>query len=411
MFRLRASRLAEEGNVCSFGIVTPLLAAGLTELTAGGIAGGLATGIAGGLTGAATGAGLGAITSEVTGGKPGQGALFGGLTGGAIGGLGPALGSEIGSATGLSPGVATAAGDIAAGAGAGVIGGAITGQNPLTSGLEGGAAGAVSGVLGGPSSGPAGATGTAAVSPSAGSTGGAGGAAAPGAVALPTAAGGSVPVDPTQAIGLSGTTPGAGITDTSLFSVGANAGTGLPPGVGTLAAATPGGGFNLDSILGKIGANPGILLAGGALGLDLLKGNQPLPGQTAVQNQATSEASAGATLEAYQQSGTLPAGLQQIVNSNTEAGISAVRANFANLGLSGSTMEAQAIAQVKQAASAQTAQIANQLFSQGVAMTGMANSEFNTLLETQLKQEQGLQTAIASFAGALGGARNRTTTS
>src|SRR5215469_4297174 len=92
---LAADRLADEGRLCSFGLVSGPLA-----------------GIEG---------------------KPlGQGALFGGLTGGAIGGLGPLVGSAIGSATGLGTGVATTLGDVAVGAGAGALAGPITGQSPLS---------------------------------------------------------------------------------------------------------------------------------------------------------------------------------------------------------------------------------------------------------------------------------------
>lgn len=404
MFPDRARRLAEEGNLCSFGI-TEAVGAALGGLLGGGA---LATGIGTGIAGAGLGAGIGTVTSAIEGKPLGEGALFGGITGGAVSGLGPTIGGGLESA-GVSAGTATTLGDVAAGAAGGLVGSAATGQSPLTGVLEGGGAGLVSGLNasgGAPPSGPSASTTAAAVSPSAGATGGAGGAAAPGAVALP-ASGSTTPVDPTS---LFGAQPDVTSFQTPLPAgspaLSTNIASGTAQGAGPYTGGTAAGGVN--NLLGFLGNNPGLLLGGGVLGLDLLKGNQPLPGQTQVQNQAASEASVGNTLSAYAQSGTLPAGLQDIVNQNTNAGIAKIRSDFAQLGLTGSTMEAEAINQVHQAAAAQTSQLANQLLSQGAQFTGLRNQEFNTLLQSQLSQEQALQNALGSFAGGLAGFRSPT---
>ncbi len=161
------------------------------------------------------------------------------------------------------------------------------------------------------------------------------------------------------------------------------------------------GGFNLDNILGKIGQNPGVLLSAAPLALDLLKGNQALPAQKQVQQQAGEAASVGRTLEAYQGSGTLPSGLQDVVNLNKNAAIAQVNDTYSQLGLANSTQHVQAVQQIHEAYNAQVAQIGQQLAQQGLQWTQLSANEFNTLLDTQLKQEQGLQNALASFAGGL----------
>ena len=388
MFPNRAQRFAEDGNLCSFGISEAVLGVSLGGLLGSGLGIGATAG--GILAGVGEGAGLGALTSAIEGKPLGKGALFGGLTGGAVAGLGPVLGSGLESA-GVSAGTATTLGDVGAGIAGGTLGSVATGQSPLTGAIEGGGAGLLSGLTSGagsaPTSGPSGSAGTAAVSTAANAPAGAGGAAAPGAVSLPASGGGATPVDPTQALGFGSQ------TDVTSFQTPLPAGspalnTDLTPsaGIGTAVGAGPYGGTGggVNNLLGFLGNNPGLLIGAGALGLDAIMGNKPLPAQTQVQNQAAGEASMGRTLSSYEQSGTLPAGMQEIVDANTNAGIAKVKSTYASLGLSGSSMEAEAVAQVHQASSAQVAQMANQLLQQGATWSGMSNQEFNTLLQTQM---------------------------
>ncbi len=124
---------------------------------------------------------------------------------------------------------------------------------------------------------------------------------------------------------------------------------------------------------------------------------------TALQGQAADAASEARTLTAYQQSGTLPAGLQSVVDMNTNAGLAKVRSSYAQLGLSGSTMEAQALAQVKEGASAQTAEIASQLAQEGAQYAGLAGSETSNVLRAQLDQQGQFTQALSLFARGLAG--------
>lgn len=199
----------------------------------------------------------------------------------------------------------------------------------------------------------------------------------------------------------------------SAFNAGAAGGT---PGLSNLTPALWGGGgeaaFNagasggssfLSNPLGYLSQNPGLLLAAAPLAANLLMGNQPLPAEGTLQDQAASEASVGNTLSAYGLSGTLPSGLQDALNMNENAGIASVESQYGKLGLAGSTMEGQAEQQIKEATAAQQATLANQLLAQGAQYTGMSQSALTSLMQTQLAQETALQSAIGSFSGALAG--------
>ena len=199
--------------------------------------------------------------------------------------------------------------------------------------------------------------------------------------------------------------PGGNFSGTAANPVGSftTSSTTLPSGAGFGSDVPAGGGGFLNNIFGWFGSNPGLLLGAGALGADLLLGNKPLPAEQQVQTAALEQGTVGRTLAAYGTSGTLPAGLQDIVGMNQQAGEAAIRSQYGQLGLSGSTMEDQALQQVREASAAQTASLANQLLAQGAQWTGMSNQELNTLLQTQMQQDAALTQAIGSFAGGVAG--------
>jgi hypothetical protein len=110
-------------------------------------------------------------------------------------------------------------------------------------------------------------------------------------------------------------------------------------------------------------------------------------------------------LEAPLLGGTLPAGAQAAIDNYTKSAEAQVRSTYASLGLSGSTMEADAINQVKQNAQAQTFNIANELFQQGQKGTAMSSDLYNTILQTQLGEDKSLSDAIGNFAAQLMGSQ------
>lgn len=396
--RLAADRIADEGRLCNFGIISGPLAGILAGVLPEAVAGP----IAGAVTAGALGAGVGAGISGIEGKPLGQGALFGGLTGGAVGGLGPLIGSGISGATGLSAGTAGTIGDVAAGAGVGALAGPLTGQSPLSGTIAGGGAGLAAGVTGlsGTSGGPAAGAGN--VAAGAGGAASPSGAASPGPIGLPSAAAGSAGATPLDLSSSDFSSMLNAAPDTSGLNSGLISAT--PVAAGASSAASPN---FISNLFGYFQNNPAMLLGAGALGADLLMGNQPLPAQGQVQQAAADQASVGRTLSAYGESGTLPAGLQDVINMNTQAGEAALNSQFGQLGLANSTMAAQGQQQIREAAAGQQAQLANQLLQQGAQYTGMSNQELNTLLQTQMQQDQALTQAIGGFAGALAGSSLR----
>ncbi len=200
--------------------------------------------------------------------------------------------------------------------------------------------------------------------------------------------------------GTAGVSGGAGSFDAS----------GQPVPMGSPAATDFSGGTawggGLSNIFSQLGKNPGMLLSAAPLAIDMLKGTSLPSAGTALQSQGADAASQGRTLTAFRQSGTLPAGLQSVVDANTNAAVAKIRSSYANLGLSGSTMESQAIEQAKQGASGQVAEIANQLAQQGMQWSGLASEDSARVLSAQMQQDQQFQNSLALFARGLAGGMN-----
>jgi hypothetical protein len=421
----------EPPSNCHFGIVSAPLAAILGGGILGDIGASLLTGIAGS-----------ELLAGVTGGDPLK-ALESGAISGGIGGIaGAALGP---AGAGLSSGVAQGIGG-ALGGGAGAL---ATGGNPLTGAVTGGAMGALSGAFGGegtttPSSTTVAGMPSTGAGPSAASTAG-------------VTAGGGAPVDltagvsgggaPTDFFGIPAPSGGAGITPIASATGGGSinvqplSSMAAPAGGGVSGASGASGGGNVDfsssllsspdfgasgvtqttapgtssvastlggtgsNILGFFEKNPGALIAGGLLGANMLLGDKPLPAEAAIQQNAGEAASHARTLEAYQQSGTLPPGLQSIVDQQTSAAEAELRSSFAKNGLSGSTMEAEQLGQLKRAKAGQIAALADNLAKQGIQWAGLSAQEFGQLLSAQQAQDAAFTQSLGLFAGGLAGLR------
>lgn len=108
--------------------------------------------------------------------------------------------------------------------------------------------------------------------------------------------------------------------------------------------------------------------------------------------------------------GQLPPGAQQGINNALRDAQTAIRSKYANLGLSGSTMESQELSAAQDRATAAAFNEANQLTQTGLqalGMTGNAASEYQAIMADQLSQDQELQNALAAFAAASSGGAGR----
>lgn len=167
---------------------------------------------------------------------------------------------------------------------------------------------------------------------------------------------------------------------------------------------SPSGGFG-SQIMGLLEKNPGVLLSGGLLASQLFRGNEQYPAEKSLQNLATNTSTEGQALAGYLNSGTLPPGAQQAVTGATNAAKATMRSNFARMGLSGSSQEAEALAGVDQQAAAQTFQFADQLLKQGANYTAISADIYSQLLKTQAATDSEFQRSLMAFAGGLGGLR------
>lgn len=387
--------------------------------TAGATALGLGT--LGTIAGGALGAGLGDVTGDVVTNQPitplgvGLSAAGGGLAGG-LGAAGDAASGA--SAAGAAPAAGAAAATApAAGAGASLSDFA----SQVAS--QGGDLGTA---LGGATATGAGDLGTAL-----------GGATATGASDL--GALGAVP-----ASALSATTPSdlsaaltaAPVTATSALP-SADALLAAPSGAAsgidiTAAAPTVSGGSMLSNLLGTGGgatltsgpqtsqgllsgitgfaqAHPIMTAGAGLLASQALSPELAnLQGPTSAENQLLTNAqpaiNAANALIPDEATGTLPPGAQASVTNALNADIASIQSRYASLGMSGSSAEAQDIANAQNQSAALQFSLAQQATTTGLTALGLTNSVYTQLLQDQLTRQQDLQNAFANFAAAVGGA-------
>ena len=211
-------------------------------------------------------------------------------------------------------------------------------------------------------------------------------------------------------LGLGGA--GGSILGNAVNSAGSALGIGAPSAGGAAApavastaapAASSGG---IGGILGDLGitkanALPAAVAAGGLL-YDSSR-SQNIPGEAQLQSKANQLASQGTQLQSYLQSGTLPTGVQSSIDQASQAAEAQVRSQYAEMGLSGSSMEAEALASVKQNTAAQGASIASSLLSQGVSESQIASQLYGDLLTFNQQQNTATGGAISSLAEALAG--------
>jgi hypothetical protein len=159
------------------------------------------------------------------------------------------------------------------------------------------------------------------------------------------------------------------------------------------------------SFLNKISgpSSLGPLVAAGGLGLEAIRGNQTVAGQPQVSAAASQLASQGATLQGYLNSGTLPPGVQTGIDSALKAAQASIRSQYASRGMSGSSAEAQDLANAGQVASTQGANIAMSLLNTGISETQLSSQLYTQIMNEALAQDQQLGSAIGNFASALAG--------
>ena len=146
--------------------------------------------------------------------------------------------------------------------------------------------------------------------------------------------------------------------------------------------------------------NSGLLLGGGLLGLDVLRGNQVPKGENAIAGEAQQLGAQSTQLENYLTSGTLPPGVSTALTQAASSAKAAIRSQYAARGMSGSSAEAQDLANVDNTIVSQGASIATNLLNTGVSEANLAAQLYGQILQTSLAQDNQLSGALATLASA-----------
>lgn len=203
---------------------------------------------------------------------------------------------------------------------------------------------------------------------------------------------------------------GGAAKDLTGAPVGGGGGAPVDSGSGWSNAAAPSTTPNLDAFTANPGvgtawdlvkANPNIALSTLGLGANLVLGNQKLPGQNQISSLAGQTAQQSAQLESYLQTGTLPPGLQAGLTSAGAAAKATIRSRHAAQGTSGSSSEEQELAAVDTGLQTQGANVALQLFQQGMSEAQISAQLYQSILSSAVQQDAELGSAIGRFASSL----------
>jgi len=134
----------------------------------------------------------------------------------------------------------------------------------------------------------------------------------------------------------------------------------LPTGSAGAAGTSSGVGTSLSSLLSNPGSipgaalsyvekNPGVALGAAGLGLTALNNSRQPAGYSNLVSSANQLSGQASQLQGYLSSGTLPPGVSQGITQAEDATIASIKSKYAQMGMSGSSAEAQDIANAQAA--------------------------------------------------------------
>ena len=152
---------------------------------------------------------------------------------------------------------------------------------------------------------------------------------------------------------------------------------------------------------GDILSNPSALLTAAGMGSQVMRGNRMPQEFGALSGIAARDLAQGQRLEGYMATGTLPPGMQAGLTSATTSAEAAIRQQYANLGMSGSTAETIDIQNTRIAAAAKANDLAMQLYTSGVSQTEMGQKIYSDLMNTRIQQDKEFADSFANFGRAM----------
>lgn len=189
-----------------------------------------------------------------------------------------------------------------------------------------------------------------------------------------------------------------GVTD----ALGAASGAIAPAAQAAAGAGGAAGSGSLGGLTSFFEKNPAFLMAAVG-GLGSLGGNQQTPAEKALTKQAKAANAASQGLVTAASTGQLPAGAQAAWQSALDDTLTSIKSKYANLGLSGSTMESQELSAAKERAAGLKYQMATEATQTGLQALNLSSNLYNQLMQLQLQNDNSLSSAIGNFAGAMGG--------
>ncbi len=220
---------------------------------------------------------------------------------------------------------------------------------------------------------------------------GVGAATTPAAAAGTTTAGGASIAPTTSGATLGGGTNlgagtvygGAGAGEGAVVS-GAGAGT-APSAVSTALASTP-----------SFASKYAVPLT--ALGASLLLGRSKTPELNNLQDIAGPAKDVGTQYLNAVKSGQLPSGYQEQFDTYLRTQTASVKQQYAGMGMSGSTQEAEALKRVQDNSQIVRSQLMGNVLSQGLQSLNLAVGPYTNIANVQLSQDQQAQQALSTFA-------------
>lgn len=205
------------------------------------------------------------------------------------------------------------------------------------------------------------------------------------------------PIGPVQPSGISGLL-GVGGSSTPGVSGGGSPGGGGSADAGFFGNLSQG---NYGKALGDIPL--GAAVGGAGIGYEALRGTPSIPNLNNLTTAAGAAEAQSQTLIGAEQSGQLPPGAAAGVKQGLDSAVASIRGQFASQGLSGSSMEADAIAQAQEAASSQSFQIASTMAQQGISLAGLPASIYGEIMNATLQNDNDFSNAIVNFATSAAG--------
>lgn len=160
---------------------------------------------------------------------------------------------------------------------------------------------------------------------------------------------------------------------------------------------------SVSSIGSALLNNLGPIISGAGLLTAANKSTQDLPQQTPLVGQAQQLGTQGQQLLNNLNTGQLPPGADTALNLALHDEQARIRSQYASMGLSGSTMEAQALNDASQRAEAQKFNQIQQLVQTGLNETQLSSQIYQALQGAQVGQTKEFDDALSQFIAAMAG--------